>query len=78
MRKAKRQLQAHAEVVAPADVPASGSYLTNERRLLRVLGQHAGSDDGLVEVEDCSTLDVWLLEAEELAPLRQVRLYPMA
>ena len=73
MPKAKRQLQRHAEVIAPADVPAAGSYLTDERRLLRVLGEHAGTDHGLVEVEDCSTLDVWLLEAEELAPLRQVR-----
>jgi hypothetical protein len=74
MTRALRHLRAHEHLTAPAERPTPGTYLTDERRLLRVVSRRTGaSEAALVEVEDCSSLDVWVIQADELSRLRRVR-----
>ena len=72
MRKAGHLRPVHADPAVLTAMTARGSYLTDERRLLHVVGRF-GIDDSLVEVEDCATFERWLAEAGELAALRRVR-----
>ena len=55
---------------APRKV-APGPYLTDGTRLYRAMGTVGGAD-GLVSLEDCANLDIWLLPANDLGRLRQV------
>lgn len=56
-----------------SEIAASGSYLTDERKLFRVLGRLSVGDETLIELEDCTTLDVWLVAVTLVARLRRVR-----
>lgn len=53
--------------------PEPDHYLTDERKLYRVIVLRVFSDEMLVELEDCATLDVWLVNPDELSSLRRVR-----
>lgn len=53
--------------------PQPDQYLTDGHRLFRVVVVRAFSDEELVELEDCATLDVWLVSAEEVGSLEPVR-----
>jgi hypothetical protein len=50
-----------------------GEYLTDGFRLYRVVVSRVFQEERLVELEDCRTLDVWLVGADELSSLRPVR-----
>jgi hypothetical protein len=50
-----------------------GEYRTDGFRLYRVIVSRVFHEERLVELEDCRTLDVWLVPAEELGSLRRVR-----
>lgn len=50
-----------------------GGYLTDECKLFRVVGRHTLDGQRLIEIEDCLTLDVWLVSIAELQPLRLIR-----
>jgi hypothetical protein len=50
-----------------------GEYLTDGFRLYRVVVSRVFHEERLVELEDCRTLDVWLVSADELSSLRPVR-----
>lgn len=58
---------------------ASGRYLTDGRRLFRHLG-HLGDPlrDGLVQLEDCRSLDVVLVPWDEFRDLRLRTVRPEA
>lgn len=49
-----------------------GQYVTNERRLYRIVLTRLVDDESIVELEDCATLDVWLVTAAEVASMRAV------
>jgi hypothetical protein len=53
--------------------PEPGEYLTDGFRLYRVIVLRALNEETLVELEDCRTLDVWLVRIDELNSLRRVR-----
>jgi hypothetical protein len=58
----------------PREVPdtlASGTYLTDETNLYRVIGPVDGSA-ALLMVEDCHKLDVILIETDRVGDLRRV------
>jgi hypothetical protein len=57
-----------------ADDGRPGSYLTDGTRLFRLLGRFPGGDRGLAGLEDCRSLELVLLPAEEL---RQLSLRPV-
>lgn len=50
-----------------------GAYMTDERTLFRVLARRTIAEETLVELEDCATLDVWLVTMSEVARMRVVR-----
>jgi hypothetical protein len=52
--------------------PEPDHYLTDERKLYRVIVLRVFDDEMLVELEDCATLDVWLVRADELTSMRRV------
>lgn len=61
-------------VRTPAQVHLDpGGYLTNGRRLHRVLATLFNEGEALIELEDCATLDVWIVTSEEVASMRVVR-----
>jgi len=53
--------------------PKASRYLTDGCKLFRVIVVRTSNDETLVELEDCQTLDVWLVPADELRSLRRVR-----
>ena len=53
--------------------PEPDQYLTDGRKLDRVVVLRSFNDEELVEIEDCASLDVWLVSPEELGSLRRVR-----
>jgi hypothetical protein len=58
----------------PSDVPdalASGTYVTDETHLYRVIGPFDGSM-AILMVEDCQTLGVILVETVRVGVLRRV------
>jgi hypothetical protein len=60
-----------SQLVRPETL-APGGYLTDERKLFRVIDRRAMLEETLIELEDCTTLDVWLVTPEEVAELRPV------
>ena len=50
-----------------------GGYLTNARRLYRVLAMLFNEGEPLIELEDYATSDVWIVTSEEAASMRMVR-----
>jgi hypothetical protein len=50
-----------------------GEYLTDGFRLYRMVVLRLVGEERLVELEDCRTLDIWLVSADELESLRPVR-----
>jgi hypothetical protein len=68
------RLKAVSHLVPPAGTVRDGDYLTDGCRLFRVAAPCGdGRKGSLVEVEDCATLDVWLMTPAELASLHPVR-----
>ena len=53
--------------------PEPDQYLTDGRKLFRVVVLRVFNDEELVELEDCATLDVWLVSPDEVRCLRRVR-----
>lgn len=74
--KAERQgaSSPRAHLTAPAHQATPGSYLTDTRTLFRVVSRYAVANETLVELEDCLTLDAWLVPAHEVLALRAIRL----
>lgn len=58
----------------PKSHPRPGGYLTNGRRLYRVLVTLFNEGETLIELEDCATLDVWIVTSEEVESMRMVRI----
>lgn len=50
-----------------------GEYLTDGFRLYRVVISRVFHEERLVELEDCRTLDVCVVPADQLSSLRRVR-----
>ncbi len=53
--------------------PEAGEYLTDGFRLYRVAAIRVFNEETLVEIEDCRTLDLLLVSADEINSLRRVR-----
>lgn len=53
--------------------PEPDQYLTDGRKLYRVIVLRVFNDEELVELEDCETLDVWLVSSEDLSSMQRVR-----
>jgi len=53
--------------------PEPDDYLTDGFRLYRVIVLRALNEERLAELEDCRTLDIWLVRIDELNSLRRVR-----
>ena len=58
---------------APTQLTAPGSYLTDDRTLFRIVSRYVVANETLVELEDCLTLDTWLVSAHEVVALRAIR-----
>jgi hypothetical protein len=66
------RLQRLSSTVSRQD-PEPDQYLTDGRKLFRVVVLRVFNDEELVELEDCATLDVWLVSPDEVRCLRRVR-----
>lgn len=68
-----RRFQRSAHLARAKKLAVPDAYLSDERRLFRVLDRRTVDEETLIELEDCATLDVWLVTMGEVARLRVVR-----
>jgi hypothetical protein len=68
-----RRFTGFAHLVQAKRLALPGAYMTDERRLFRVLARRTIGEETLIELEDCATLDVWQLTLKQVARLRPVR-----
>jgi hypothetical protein len=62
--------------VAPQP-PLIGAYLIDETKLLRIESElRTPEGEGLLEIEDCRTLDRWIWPADQLEQCRLRRVEP--
>ena len=66
------RLQRLSSAVSRHD-PEPDQYLTDGRKLFRVVVLRVFNEEELVELEDCATLDIWLVSPDEVRRLRRVR-----
>lgn len=68
-----RRFQGFMHLVQAKRLAVPGAYMTDEQSLFRVLTRRTVGVETLIELEDCTTLDVWQLTVSEVARLRPVR-----
>jgi hypothetical protein len=57
--------QPHLSLAVHDDPDMPGRYVTDGERLFRLLGP-AAVRNNFIEIEDCKSLEVWLVDAREL------------